>query len=298
MPWSKIFDATKPVAFLKPVPKGVDSVVADFNNDGRVDLFLLGRMELHPIGRAKQPHALRIAPDRATKGFSSSPPAMKFTPDWNKQDVRTTTTFTRIKIGAGARIPADLPFTLDPADPTVRGMPPAPTTEAQIPVMRIGYDAATQKWTVVVHSQLNATAPVVFSEVYFQVDSTSAITALTPHGLLPSDTAERPSLLINRSGRLHRRNGKRRPRCADRMRERIAGDFDNDMDVDLYLACRTGASNLANILYGNQGNGTFTKVADAGGAIGPVGVAFASGAGWADSVVTATTTSTASSTST
>ena len=54
-----------------------------------------------------------------------------------------------------------------------------------------------------------------------------------------------------------------------------AGDFDNDMYVDLYLACRTGASNIANILYHNHGNGTFTAVASAGGAAGPVGLASA-----------------------
>ena len=57
------------------------------------------------------------------------------------------------------------------------------------------------------------------------------------------------------------------------------------MDVDLYLACRTGASNIPNILYENLGNGTFRQVADAGGAAGPVGIAVASGAGTADSVV-------------
>ena len=61
------------------------------------------------------------------------------------------------------------------------------------------------------------------------------------------------------------------------------GDFDNDMDVDLYLACRTGASNLPNMLYENLGNGTFRRVAGAGGAAGPVGIAVASGAGTADS---------------
>ena len=66
-----------------------------------------------------------------------------------------------------------------------------------------------------------------------------------------------------------------------------AGDFDNDMYVDLYLACRTGASNIANILYHNNGNGTFTAVPDAGGAAGPIGLAIADGVGTADSVVTA-----------
>ena len=66
-----------------------------------------------------------------------------------------------------------------------------------------------------------------------------------------------------------------------------AGDFDNDMDLDLYLACRTGAGNIPNILYENLGNGTFAQVPDAGGAAGPVGVAVASGAGTADTAVTA-----------
>jgi hypothetical protein len=54
----------------------------------------------------------------------------------------------------------------------------------------------------------------------------------------------------------------------------------------LYLACRTGASNLANILYENV-NGTFRAVADAGGAAGPIGVAVGSGAGTADTAVVA-----------
>jgi hypothetical protein len=65
-----------------------------------------------------------------------------------------------------------------------------------------------------------------------------------------------------------------------------AGDFDNDMYVDLYLACRTGASNIPNILYHNNGNGTFTVVPDAGGAAGPLGLAISDHAGTADSVVT------------
>jgi hypothetical protein len=64
-----------------------------------------------------------------------------------------------------------------------------------------------------------------------------------------------------------------------------AEDFDNDMYVDLYLACRTGASNIANILYHNNGNGTFTAVPNAGGAAGPIGLAIADGVGTADSVI-------------
>ncbi|MBA3564354.1 MAG: VCBS repeat-containing protein, partial [Gammaproteobacteria bacterium] len=63
-----------------------------------------------------------------------------------------------------------------------------------------------------------------------------------------------------------------------------AGDFDNDMDVDLYLVCRTGVENLANRLYENQGDGSFLLVSQSG-AEGPVGVGEAFGVG--DSVVVA-----------
>ena len=46
------------------------------------------------------------------------------------------------------------------------------------------------------------------------------------------------------------------------------GDFDNDMDVDIYLVCTLNEENIPNILYENLGNGTFQKIPRAGGAEG------------------------------
>ena len=46
-------------------------------------------------------------------------------------------------------------------------------------------------------------------------------------------------------------------------------DFDNDMDVDIYVVRGiNGTGNLANLLYENQGDGTFVAVPNAGGAEG------------------------------
>jgi hypothetical protein len=66
----------------------------------------------------------------------------------------------------------------------------------------------------------------------------------------------------------------------------VAGDFDNDMDLDIYLVCRGGARNLPNMLLENDGAGVFAAVADAGGAEGITGLSVTDSAGNGDSVVT------------
>ena len=64
----------------------------------------------------------------------------------------------------------------------------------------------------------------------------------------------------------------------------VAADFDNDMDLDLYMACRSGVENLANRYFDNDGDGTFTEVTGHGGE-GPIGKGTETGV--AGSVVTA-----------
>lgn len=48
----------------------------------------------------------------------------------------------------------------------------------------------------------------------------------------------------------------------------VAGDFDNDMDLDLYIVSTGPVQNLPNTLYENVNNGTFVQVANGGGAGG------------------------------
>ena len=67
----------------------------------------------------------------------------------------------------------------------------------------------------------------------------------------------------------------------------MAADFDNDMDEDIFLACRGGVQNVADILLQNDGNGVFTVVPSAGGAAGPIGLAVGEGAGVGETVVSA-----------
>jgi Ca2+-binding RTX toxin-like protein len=57
----------------------------------------------------------------------------------------------------------------------------------------------------------------------------------------------------------------------------VEGDFDNDKDLDIYVVNSYASFAQPNILYENQGNGTFTAVPQAAGAAGST-----LGAGWLD----------------
>jgi hypothetical protein len=288
--WRKIYDAAAPAAFLPLVRQTVDSVLADFNNDGRLDLFVLGGSQLRPSG-VTQSSSTHFESQLAggIKGFKFvTSGKVKFDIDWNKQSEVTGVDLKRIEIGANGVHPTGIPFTLDPANTNVRGMPPKPTTQTEVPVMQIGYDAVAKRWTLILWSQLTETSQQrTFSEAYLSIDSTASITGLAPTGLWTSDLPAKPTLLTNYSGgfvdETVRANLDEPVQCVSA----TAGDLDNDMDVDLYLACRGAASNIPNIVYENLGNGTFRTVSLAGGAAGPVGIAVRSGAGTADSAVIA-----------
>ena len=290
MPWRKVYDSAAPAPYLPLVRQTVDSVVADFNNDGRMDLFVLGGTQLRPSG-VTQSSSTHFESQLAggIKGFRFvTSGKVKFDIDWNKQSEVTGVELRRIQIGAKGVHPTGMPFTLDPANTAVRGMPPKPTTQDQIPVMQIGYDATAKRWTLVLWSQLTETSQQrTFSEAYLSVDSTAAISGLAPTGLWTSDLPAAPTLLTHYSGGFVDETARANLGAPVQCVSATAGDFDNDMDVDLYLACRGAASNTANIVYENTGNGTFRKLAGAGGAAGPVGIAVRSGAGTADSVVAA-----------
>jgi FG-GAP-like repeat/ASPIC and UnbV len=289
LPWKKLFDSAQPAAFFPLVNNVADSAIADFNNDGRMDLFVLGGVQLRPSSVVQEGSKIEALLAGGSKGFKFVTTGLvTFIIDWNKADEGDgTTDITKIQIGAHGTHPKAVQFTLDPNDPTVAGMPPAPTSATTLPVMQIGYDITTHQWTLAIVTKLTSTSPDIFSQGYMQVSSTAAISGLVATGLWPTDLPGRPTLLMNHTGGFADETVAAGLDTPVQCSSVTAGDFDNDMYVDLYLVCRTGASNIANILYHNNGNGTFTAVPNAGGAAGPVGLAIADGAGTADSVVTA-----------
>ena len=134
---------------------------------------------------------------------------------------------------------------------------------------------------------MQASAGLGFTNAYFLISSTSSISNLQKINFGFGENPVNPNMQFNLPGGFENRTGQSGLATPLTCGGVAAGDFDNDMDVDLYITCRTGVENIANRLYLNSGSGVFSLVPGAGGAAGPIGAAVGSGAGTADNVVIA-----------
>jgi hypothetical protein len=288
-PWKKLYDSSSPAAFFPLIANVTDSAVADFNNDGKMDVFILSGVQNRPSSVVQEgQYKIEALLAGGSKGFNFvSTGSVTFTLNWNKASEGIGTDLKNVQIGSKAKNPSAATFTLNSTDPSVAGMPPAPNSASQLPLMQIGYNTSTHRWTLNIVTKLTTTSPSIFSQGYIQATSSTPITSLVATGLWATDRTGRPTLLMNVNGTFVDKTVAAHLDTPVQCGSVTAGDFDNDMYVDLYLACRTGASNLPNIYYHNNGDGTFTAIPDAGGATGPVGLAIGDNAGEADTVVTA-----------
>ena len=118
-------------------------------------------------------------------------------------------------------------------------------------------------------------------QVDIKITSSEAITELEAVG--ETSKFEQPSdhLLINRSLKMEEDGNRWKiNKTLSASVNVVTGDFDNDMDLDLYIVASGGVANQENKLLLNQGDGHFETVPKAGGAPG-------SRWGVGDSVVTA-----------
>jgi hypothetical protein len=122
----------------------------------------------------------------------------------------------------------------------------------------IHYDPDSELWTLrSSYIQLNLI-----------IESTEPIEQIQTNGFTASKGALPDVLLLKRDGRfkdVSKIRGFEKPTVSASV---SAGDFDNDMDIDLYLVCREPVQNCPNLLYENDGQGQFTEITDAGGAAG------------------------------
>lgn len=262
---------------LPAMSKAMDTATADFDGDLREDIFAV-RGILRPSGVAQQGRTIEALLISGNKGFRYvSRGKQDIELHWNKGDEGTG--LPNIKIGAKGFSPSTATFTLNPNDPDVAGMPTY--TDNDLPLVVIGYNTSSGEWTF-----LNASG-TSFSNAYFIIKASADVTSLKATGMWPGDKPMPPQLVLNKASGFVDATATAELNQPLSCISTAAGDFDNDMDVDIYAACRSGPANIPNLLFENTGNAKFALVANAGGAAGPTGLAVSQGVGTADTVVMA-----------
>jgi ASPIC and UnbV/FG-GAP-like repeat len=250
--------------------KVTDVAIEDFDGDGNMDIYLAqGPYQTSDVVQTSPTEIrgtlLRAAapPDRRQADKRRRPKAVAFQttgevtfnfvyPYW-----RSELSVAKIFLGPHGQNPEHLSFTLSPDTPELAG--PLSSKAASQEGIGIEYDKASNTWTV---------SNYATTQVDVIINAKSPIENLHFIGFKPFKEQGVDALLIRDGNRfrvmpLMREAG--RPTSCHSV---VAGDFDNDMDIDLYLVCSRTATNLPNLLLENDGKGNFVVVPEAGGASG------------------------------
>lgn len=256
-----------------------DSIAGDFNNDLLMDMFLLSNVQVRPSSAERaDSRTIEARFAGGSKGFNFiSDGDITIDIFWKVVDNEQ---FHRIRYGDGAHIPSGVPFTLDQDDPDVAGM--APTVPAgQGPRIRIGHQPGPNRWTIIYATDPQVPSP----EVYMVVTTEEPFSNLVATGLWQGDRPAEPTLIVNNGSSYSDGTAAAGLDHDVQCASATVGDYNNDGDLDIYLACRTGVANLANRYYENQGDGSFVLVPNAAGAAGAVGANITDGAGVAETAI-------------
>jgi hypothetical protein len=158
----------------------------------------------------------------------------------------------QIFIGSQGYHPSALPFTLDPTDPNNQGILTHDPSNGQ--GLYLGYDPSTQTWEVQYANKVGMSP--------FILDLSQPATNLTPVGFDPNAEALQPVFLVYNpaTGKFQDRTvqaGLAAPLAAGSV---VAGDFNNDGLLDLYVSTEHELADQGGVLYLNNGDGTFRAV--------------------------------------
>lgn len=239
-----------------------DAVIADFNGDLHSDVFMT-RNKFNNSSSIFQNNANvalahLVVNNQKEVGVSFKTNGSVFF------DFRRGISPSQVFIGSQGRHPTQLGFSLSPTDPTVRGI--KSHTPGSSPLgLYIGYNPVSKTWNAVLSYIKYKQFDLVIETV--QPASEMAGIGFGPLNLSANDLQD-VLLLYNGSTNQYvdqiQGSGLGNPILAQ---SAVAGDFDNDMDVDLYVNRGYKTFNLSSVLYENQGDGTFVTVPNAGGAV-------------------------------
>lgn len=274
---SQVFDtATVPARELDLLPSTAfeDIAAGDFDNDGFIDLYLARKNPPGAVAFGQPTINKIIANTRIDQGNIDKPVGFSFRSSGElvfriaSANPSNMLPADRIHIGSHDAHPSDLVFTLSKETQGVTGTASyQPGKQAGV---YIGF-TPPDRWQVFVSDERYALASgkPKYQEIEFEVASSDAVADLKAIGD-PVKHEEAPArLFMNRGGKLVEESEKRgvnaHPVSAVSV---VAGDFDNDMNLDLFVVASDEVGKQENLLLRNRGNGYFDVVSGAGGAAG------------------------------
>ena len=234
-----------------------DVAVADFDGDRRMDFYAAR-------GTYMPSDVFRVSPSEI-KGYitccgTGSPKAVHFkaTGEIRFRIFPTWLPLSKIYIGATGKNPTSRSFTLSPEDADVYG--PVEPEKATFDGASISYEPESRTWTIRNFS--------IGTFTDFNARASESITDVEPVGFDLFKEEGVDALFLRREDGFEEKPLEGAAGGHTSCYYVTAGDFDNDMDVDLYLTCTGPVKNLPNRLLENDGTGRFTAVPAAGGAAG------------------------------
>lgn len=274
---AQIFDTSEKPAKqldLLPVSAFEDLAAADLDNDGRVDLVMARKNSPGLVAFGRQGEKEFVADLTVDKNDLGKTPGLSFRASGDVKfhvytaNPRDALTPQQIHLGAGGGHPSALDFQVSAASPGIAGMAAArPGVESGV---HLGF-TAPDRWEIRV-----AASPEMVElgrprqlQVQLRVSASSPIADLKSLDDAGKDERAPLRLFMNRDGQLVEESDKRgvNHRLISGMSV-VAGDFDNDMNVDLYVLGSGDFGPEESLFLRNRGGGKFQVVRGAGGAPG------------------------------
>ncbi len=264
---SAIVDIT-PTIGLPSTPTMQDAVIADFTGDGENEIYVARDRDgsaFHREGdRTLEFRAVVSGSEHQVRFPVGTSHVLYF--DWGPPSTWPPST---VFVGANGYHPIGNAIGLDPTDPSNTGT--VPHNAGQDTGIYIGWDPTTNEWSV-------ACSAPVWAEALMRAIASAPIQVPYAVGFNPSAPTPSDRLLVRTNGQYidaAAAAGIPSWLCG---RSVVAADFDNDMDLDLYVVTSTPSRNTDNVLLENDGTGCFSAI--------PAGPAAGSSYGIGDSAIT------------
>lgn len=284
-----VFSTAKiPFAELNLMPRShYDDIAAgDFNGDLLLDLYLARKLPDRAATILGNHGVNQIAADmKIDQGKSSEKVGFTFRSTGNltfqvRPEQKDFLSPDQVFIGSTGIHPKEYTFDLSTEISGIQGSAPYhPGRQTGLYISLTSSD----KWQILfsIDGDIISGDTEKSRQVDIKITSSEAITELEAVGETSKFEQPPDRLLINRSLKMEEEGNRWKiNKTLSASVNVVAGDFDNDMDLDLYIVASGGVANQENKLLLNQGDGHFETVPGAGGAPG-------SRWGVGDSVVTA-----------